>query len=148
MNNGPIIIVPAHARLGEGFSKKEILKAQEHPGRQINPSRGYQTPAAYLDDLGALKKLILLCDFCRAKWNPRTHGYRPMYIPDSSGKTDGYMSNGWCDACKEFTANVGRAGRAFVHEETYNEICVDPKIARRNARAAWGEKHIYDIVVN
>ena len=92
---GPIVIVPAHARLGEGFTKKEVLKSMEHPGRQTNSRKGYQTPAAWLDDLGALRKCI----------------------------------------------------RAFVHEEEYAKLCIDPKIARRNARAAWGEKHSIDIIV-
>ena len=143
---GPIVIVPAHARLGEGFTKKEVLESMEHPGRQTNSRKGYQTPAAWLDDLGALRKCILLCGFCRHKWNPRTHGYRPMFVPDYTGKTDGYQATGKCDACKEQTANLG-GGRAFVHEEEYAKLCIDPKIARRNARAAWGEKHSIDIIV-
>ncbi len=146
MANSSIILVPKYAKLGKGFTTKEVVKSFEHPGRQTNPSKGYQSPAFYLDDLGALKKCILLCNVCRAKWNPRTHHYRAMYVADVSGKTDGYSSNGWCDACKEFTANVG-GGKAFVHEEEYAKICIDPKIARRNARAAWGEHHAYDIIV-
>lgn len=145
MSNGPIVIVPKYAKLGEGFSKIEKLQAMEHPGRQTNPHKGYQTPAGWLDDLGALKKCILLCDFCRIKWNPRTHHYRPMFVPDPSGATDGYKCNGKCDACKEFTERMG-GGRAFVHEEEYAKLCVDPKIARRNARAAWGKKRVYDII--
>jgi hypothetical protein len=142
---GPIIIVPAHARLGEGFTKKEVLKSMEHPGRQTNSRKGYQTQSAWLDDLGALRKCILLCDFCRHKWNPRTHGYRPMFVPDYSGATDGYRANGWCDSCKEHTANMG-GGRAFVHEEEYAKLCVDPKAARRRAREAWDHERAYGTI--
>ena len=86
MSNGPIIVVPKYSKLGEGFSRKEKLKVQEHPGRQTNPSKGYQTPAAWLDDLGQLRKLVLLCDYCRHKWNPKRYRYRPLFVPDASGK--------------------------------------------------------------
>ncbi len=141
-----IVIVPKHDKLGEGFSTKEKLKAMEHPGRQTNPMFGYQSPAFWIDDLCELKKIIVLCKVCRVHWNHRKHGYRKMFVPDTSGRSDGYQANGWCDACKQFTANMG-GGTAYVSEEEYSKVCIDPVVARRNARAAWKEKPIYDIIV-
>jgi hypothetical protein len=43
--------------------------------------------------------------------------------------------NGVCDRCKQRTANMG-GGAAFVHEEFYQQVCTDPREARRKARIA------------
>ncbi len=130
-----IICVPKYHRMGEGFSKREIATSFEHPGRRTTP-HGYQSPASWISDLTALKKLIVLCSVCRQHFNPRKHGYRKAYIPDSSGKTSGYEINGKCAGCKQETANMG-GGTGFTPEETYNLLYVDPVQARRNARARW-----------
>lgn len=132
--NGPIVIVPAHARLGEGFSQKEVLKSYEHQGRRTQTS-GYQSPAEWITQLTDLQKTIVLCSFCRVKFNHVRNHYRPMYVPDPTGMTDGYQANGTCDNCKQITANCG-GGTAYVHEQYYKQICVDPMDARRKARAA------------
>lgn len=115
------------------WTKQEVLRSLEHPGRRTD---GRQSPASWLSDLTALKKCILLCDFCRVKFNPRRHGYRKLYAPDPSSRTGGYTHNGVCDACKQRTENVG-GGTAYIHEETYNLVCVDPAVARRQARERW-----------
>lgn len=107
------------------------MQAMEHPGRRTD---GRQSAASWIVDLLDLKKLIILCSFCRVKFNPRKHHYRKLYRPDHSAKTDGFATNGRCDGCKEMTANCG-GGVAFVHEETYRLICIDPVEARRAARA-------------
>lgn len=135
------IAVPVHGKLGEGFSRRERLRALEHPGRR---SDGVQTAATWITDLMALRKAILLCSFCRPKFNPRKHGYRKFYSPDWTGKTDGYMSNGRCDGCKQNTALLAGGGTTFISEDTYRLVCIDPLDARRVARAearsltAWG----------
>lgn len=129
-----IAIPKKGARLGEGFSRAEKLKAMEHPGRQTNPKRGYQSAVSWISDLIALRKVIILCNFCRVKFNPRRFGYRRVFVPDWSGKTDGYTVNGDCDSCKQFTAMVG-GGTAFQPEEHYLQTHVDPVHARRAARA-------------
>jgi hypothetical protein len=138
MSDGPIIIVPAHARLGEGFTKQEQLKALEHPGRNRN-IKGYQSPASWICDQSDLKKLILLCRDCRLKFNHRKNHYREFYVRDDSGKTSGYESNGQCDGCKEQTANHG-GGTAFVHESEYSKICLEPRMNKRMNRAAYYAK--------
>lgn len=135
MSNGPIVIVPAHARLGEGFSKKEKLKALEHPGRQTDPQKGYQSSAEWVTQLFDQKKSLVLCSYCRVKFNHKRHHYRKFYCPDPTGATDGYQANGNCDSCKQFTANCG-GGTAYIHEQYYSQLCVDPLDARRKARAA------------
>lgn len=125
-----IVIVPKYHRLGEGFTRSEIAKADEHPGRRVD---GSQSPASWIADLVDTKKFILLCTFCRHNFNPRKHNYRKAYIPDSSHKTTGYEFEGMCDACKQPT---GITGTGFVHEEIYALSYIDPVTTRRNARAA------------
>ena len=125
-----IVLVPKHAKLGQGFTRAEAAKADEHPGRRTD---GSQSPASWIADLVDTKKLILLCTFCRHNFNPRKHNFRKAYIPDATGKSSGYEFEGMCDACKQQT---GPTGTAFVHEETYALTYIDPVVMRRNARAA------------
>ena len=124
-----IIVVPKYHRLGQGFTRAEKAKADEHPGRRVD---GSQSPASWIADLVDTKKLILLCTFCRHNFNPRKHNYRKFYIPDNTGRSSGYEHEGMCDACKQQT---GPTGTAFVHETTYAMSCIDPVTARRERRA-------------
>lgn len=125
--------IAKYGKLGEGFNRQEIAQADEHPGRRTN-SHGYQSAPAWLDDLTSTKKCVLLCNYCRVKFNPRKARYRRMYSMDYTGATDGYTVNGRCDACKQHTVNCG-GGAAFIAEEEYSKICIDPVNARRAARA-------------
>ncbi len=127
-----IPLIPKYAKLGQGFSVREIAKADEHPGRRVD---GSQSAPSWIADLVDTRKTVLLCSFCRPHFNPRKHNYRKFYIPDHTGHTDGYQVNGMCDACKQMTVNCG-GGTAFVHEEIYALTCIDPVVARRNARAS------------
>lgn len=137
-----VVIVPKYARVGEGFSRRERLQAQEHPGRRTD---GSQTPASWVLDLADSNKLILLCAWCRAKFNPRRHGYRRFYTADPTSKTDGYLANGRCDACKSRTELQG-GGVAFVREDTYRQVCENPLDARRQARRAWKSESVWTAV--
>jgi hypothetical protein len=128
--------VAKYGKLGQGFSQREADESLEHPGRRTN-SHGYQSAASWIDDLGELKQCIILCSFCRAKFNPRKNHYRKFYAADISGITDGHAVNGKCDSCKQFTANCG-GGTAYLHESDYPNVCADPMEARRKARAAAG----------
>ena len=123
--------VPHGSKLGTGFSKAEKLAGQAiHP--QHNASKG-QSRANWISDLVALRKVVILCSYCRAKFNPRQAGYRRVYIPDYTGKTDGYTVNGDCDSCRVFTPNAG-GGCAFQPEELYRLTSIDPQEQRRKAR--------------
>ncbi|MGH9876293.1 MAG: hypothetical protein ACRD5H_01530 [Nitrososphaerales archaeon] len=124
--------IPRGTKLGEGFSKAEKLQATEvTPQHQASKGR---SRVGWINDLLALRKVIILCSFCRVKFNPRKHGYRRVFVPDASGKTDGYMVNGNCDSCTQWTPNVG-GGTAFQCEEDYLKTHIDPTTARRQARA-------------
>ena len=125
-----VIAASKYASLGTGFSRREIAESHVHPGRRTD---GRQTAASWLSDLTDLRKLILLCAFCQPKFNPRVHRYRVFYSPDWSGATDPYQANGVCDACKRRTFH---GGRAYVAEETYALVCMDPVAQRRQARFA------------
>ena len=128
------VFIPIHGKLGEGFSKQEKLKANEHPGRNIAAG---QTAASWIMDLVSLRKPIILCNYeCRGKFRPKKHNYRVYYSPDWSGITDGFCVNGKCDACKQDTVNMG-GGAMFISEETYSLNCIDPREARRRAREKW-----------
>ena len=133
----PVVIVPKYARVGEGFSRQERAASMEHPGRRTD---GSQSAAHWITSLTDLRKVILLCSFCRIKFNPRKNGYRRMYVADPTGRTDGYAHNGTCDACKQPTVNTG-GGTAYVHEEMYRLVNQDPTEVRRRARmqsaSAW-----------
>lgn len=129
--------VAKNAKLGAGFSEKEKAEGLEHLGRRTAAS-GYQSAVSWVDELAARKMCIILCSFCRTKYNPRKHHhYRKFYNPDVSGITDGYLVNGKCDSCKQMTVNCG-GGTAYVHEAEYSKVCIDPMEARRKARAAAG----------
>ena len=131
---GQIVVVPKYHKLGEGFSKKEKMKAREHGGRQTNPQKGYQSGASWVGDLADLRKAILLCSWCKSKFNPRRNRYRRNYVPDPTGVTDGYQTNGTCDVCKGQTVNMG-GGTLFIAEEHWEQVSVDPGEARRSWRA-------------
>ena len=130
--SSPFVAVPKYSKLGEGFSAREKLAAQLHPGRSK-----WQSPASWILDLVSLRKPVLLCSFCRSKFNPRHFNYRKFYMTDHTGTTDGFVANGKCDACRQNTADVPGGGVMFVAEELYSLTCIDPCEARRNARAAW-----------
>lgn len=123
--------VPRYSRLGEGFSK-----AQKFVGQEVKPLHGGKRaagPAGWLSDLITLRKVVILCSFCRAKFNPRRFGYRRVFVPDATGKSDGYTVNGSCDWCKGETVNLS-GGTAFQPEELYKLTTIDPTEQRRTAR--------------
>ena len=131
----PTLGIPRHAKLGQGFTRAQQFDGEwAHPGRRTD---GRQSAASWITELGDRRKVILLCGWCRPKFNARTQRYRPMYVPSLSSVADPYQSNGLCDACKTQTALTPGGGRAFVSEETYAQVCVEPADARRRAREAW-----------
>lgn len=144
-NPSPIIIVPKYARVGEGFTVRERAASLEHPGRRVD---GSQTAAAWVADLTDLRKMIVLCGWCRERFNPRRHGYRRRFVADASGKTDGFEVSGRCVACKQPTINTPGNGVAFMSEEAFAALCIDPAEARRRARAhalaAWGRMTVQE----
>lgn len=140
-----IVIVPRGAKLGEGFSKAEQLQSQEHPGRQTNSRRGYQSASTWVDHLIQLRKPVILCGFCRHKFDPKHARYRRFFCLDSNGQ-NGYGMKGQCDDCKELTDRTPGGGTMFISEESYPQICQEPVTQYRSMRArmkfagqtAWG----------
>lgn len=134
MTTPPIVIVPKYAKLGEGFSRREILKSAEHPGRQINARRGYQSASTWIDHLLQLRKPVILCGYCRVKFTPKYVRYRRFFCLNSQGE-NGYRTDGRCDDCKEDTRRTPGGGTMFISEESYPEICLEPQIGRWSLRA-------------
>jgi hypothetical protein len=119
--------------------KKGVHIAEEFGGRQTNPKKGYQSAASFVGDLADSRQCIVLCNFCKTKWNHGKNKYKKRWIPDPSGVTDGFNANGKCDACKQHTSNMG-GGHLYVSEETWKQVSMDPAEARKKARAAWKKK--------
>ncbi len=133
----PTILIPKYTTQ----EKKGKRFLREDSGRQTNPKRGYQSPAAYLDDLAAMKKAIILCSFCINKWgSPRKKGYRARFVPDPTGVASGYAVIGTCDACKQNTANMG-GGKVYISTDLWSKVSMDPREAHRRARDAWKKKN-------
>ena len=137
---GPIILVPKYGpTLGQGFSRLERAKAAEHPGRRTT-IRGYQSPASWITDLLSLRKVLCLCSYCRVKFDHRKHHYRKGFIPGAP--EGGSAANGKCDACKQIMEHCG-GGTWFTHETIYPKTCIEPREAKRKARAMAGEKSVW-----
>jgi hypothetical protein len=130
------VFIPRGAHLNDesAFTKREKVDAKIHPGRRTQV-KGYQSPASWISDLSELKKLIILCSFCRPWFDPKRYRYRKMQVFVQSEMKTTEKVNGVCDRCKQRTADMG-GGTAFVHEEIYQQVCTDPRVARRNARIA------------
>jgi len=119
------VFVPINAKLGEGFSIQEIAKAGEHPGRRTK-TNGYQSPATWVLELVSLRKPVILCSFCRYKFDPKYYKYRRFYVANAAGH-DPYRTDGQCEDCKDRTDRSPGGGTMFVAEEQYPEICFEPK---------------------
>ena len=136
--------VPRGASLGKGFTDAEKTAGMEiHPDHRASKGK---SAASWITDLLSLRKVLILCPFCRVKFNPRHYSYRRVFVPDATGKTDGYSVNGDCDGCGIFTANVGGGGTAFQAEEDYLKTHIDPTVARRQARAGAKALGTWDFV--
>ncbi len=131
-----LIVVPKNRKLGQGFSKTERIASLEHPGRRTKMS-GYQSPAAWIGDLADSRKLIILCSFCKNKFNYKKNKYLHRFTPDLSGKTSGFHVNGKCDGCKQQTMRMGGEARMFIAEENWKLGSIDPSLAKRRAKAMW-----------
>jgi hypothetical protein len=125
-----IAIVSKYAKLGEGFSKREILKASEDPGRRTK-AHGYTSASAAIDNRVAQRLGIVLCGYCRPKFNPKAVHYRRAWIPNGAN-IDPYRTDGKCEDCKQLTINTPGGGVMWVAEEQYHHVFHEPS-GMRNA---------------
>lgn len=96
------------------------MAASEHPGR---PSG--QLGGAWNADLTALRKCVILCDFCIHKFHPRRHGYEPWRQT---------LTRARCDDCKQYSARC----MTFIHESTHDAVGDWQRPAKgRWARRSW-----------
>jgi hypothetical protein len=99
------VAVPKHGKLGQGFSAKERLKADEHPGRPNTRLAG-----GWVSDLAELQKFIQLCPFCVSKFNPRKSGYEVWRT---------YLNCvGKCDGCNQLSPQC----RGFISEQYHTQV--------------------------
>ena len=87
------------------FSKQEVTKAMEAPGKTVG-----RTAGSWVHDLCALKKVVTLCSFCQHKFNPGRLGYiREKEFPIVQAN---------CDGCSTFDPKCA----AYFWEETYFDV--------------------------
>lgn len=99
------VAVPRYAKLGQGFSHKERLKADEHPGKPWNRVAG-----GWISDLAELQKFIQLCPFCVSKFNPRKSGYEVWRLHvNCVGK---------CDGCNQVSPHC----RGFISQSLHDTV--------------------------
>jgi len=99
------IVVPKYSKLGQGFSKKEIISSYEDPGRPWNRPAG-----GWIGDLTELRKFILLCPYCSPKFNPRQNQYEVWRAKiESIGK---------CDGCKQVSTYL----KGYIHQSAH-DLC-------------------------
>jgi hypothetical protein len=130
------VFVPKHAKMGEGFSKRERLQAEESPGRYTDPKlHGYQSAATWIDDRVQRRLNIMLCSFCRHKFDPKKYNYRRAYVVGTE-RPDPFRFDGKCEDCKEETMRSPGGGTYFVPEEIYQHVYHEPPRTRAGGR--WG----------
>lgn len=142
--NSISVFVPKHGgKLGEGFSRHEIIDSYAYPGRRTKP-HGYTSAASEVTGLADARKAIQLCEVCRLHFNPRKEHYRIRFVP--SIDTSGYTASGRCDACLQYSAT----NAIFVSEETWEAVSCDPQEARIRARMAWKRREklpsVFDVL--
>ena len=98
------VAVPKYAKLGQGFTKAEKLKADEDRGRPWNRVAG-----GWISDLASLQKFVMLCPFCAPKFNPRPNGYE-VWRRDT-------QSIGKCDGCNQVSTYL----RGYI-SEAYHDL--------------------------
>ena len=102
--SAPTILLPQHAKLGEGFTRAEQRIAKEAKGRPW-----HRVPGGYIGDLVARRLMVLLCPFHVAKFNPRIHHYEVWRQQPAIGK---------CDDCGTLTPQI----RGFIHQSTHDAV--------------------------
>lgn len=96
------------------------LKAAESPGRPTG-----RIPGSYIDDLAALRKCVVLCPLCVAKFSAKTARYRQEKdIPFATGR---------CDGCRAHDQRC----RLFVAEEAYQQVRMTKDDARSMAKRGY-----------
>lgn len=105
MSTAPLVLVPQHGRLGEGFTKREQLVAKEAKGRPWHRPAG-----GWVDDLVGRRLMVMLCPFCVGKFNPRVHHYEVW--------RSHLNSIGRCDGCNQVSHQI----RGFIHQSTHDAV--------------------------
>ena len=105
------------------WTPRALAKASEAPVGARGKLRG-----SHIDDLVALGKLVLLCDFCNPKWNPRANHYEKYQPVPVAGN---------CDACGDHVWT----GTAFTPEFRHDEVIFETPIAARRRRGRWSRSY-------
>ena len=108
-------------KLGEGYSARERSLVGADPGRPWNRPAG-----GWVADLVGLQKVVMLCDFCAGKFNPRANHYEPW--------RRGLYAIAKCDGCNQY----GQKAKLFIHQSTHDEV--GEFTPARAKRGRWGKR--------
>ena len=92
----------------------------EAPGRPVGRLGG-----SWNADITALRKCVILCDFCIHKFHPRRAGYEAWRETTNKAK---------CDDCGQFSPRC----KAFIHESLHDAV---GDWQRRPTKGRWA-KHV------
>jgi hypothetical protein len=105
------------------WTKAELVKAQEAPGRKHGKPHG-----SHILELADLRKVILLCPPCNSKFDWKHHRFRRenefRYVISA------------CDACKTLDTHCSM----YIAEETYANVRSTAE--ERRALRRWRDKQI------
>jgi hypothetical protein len=85
--------------------KEELALAEVPSGPKSGTLAG-----SHVADLTGLSKMVVLCEFCNPKFNPRKNHYEVW-------RHETYVRGG-CDGCGQYTLH----GRAFIHQATHDLV--------------------------
>ena len=107
----------------KSWTKAELLKAQEAPGRKHGKPHG-----SHILELADLRKVVLLCPICNSKFDYKRHKFRRenefRYVIST------------CDACKTLDTHCSM----YIAEETYSTVRSTAE--ERRALRRWRDKQI------
>ena len=89
----------------------------------VGPRSG-QLAGSHIADYTALAKMLVFCEFCVGKFNPRKNHYETW-------RRETYV-RGLCDGCAQMTLH----GRGFIHQSTHDLVgeWENRPLATRNGR--------------
>ena len=103
--------VTIHTPKSGGYSRREILRSYEDPGRRVGKPVG-----SHMTELISLGKAISLCPLCVGKFNPRAHRYEHFTSPEI-----GVFSIANCDACRTHDPRCKTFIPQSLHDDVNND---------------------------
>jgi len=93
-------------RQADMAERRRRAPSLESPGRRIGKVAG-----SWIDDIAAVRQMVLLCWQCKPKWAPNDKPSNPQYVYDK------YLyAKGKCDGCRSLVLGNNERLHVFTHE--------------------------------